>query len=117
MVERFLDHMVAHDWDGMADCVADDVERVGPFCDAYRGKAEYVRFISELLPSLGGYAMNVDRVVYAGRVATAELTETVDGTGTPEALVFDLDADGRIAHISIYIQRPELAAALEEEAP
>src|SRR2546421_5570460 len=102
--------MVAHDWDAMAACVSDDVERVGPFCDVYRGKERYVAFISELLPSLGGYAMKVDRVVYADRVAVAELTESVDGTDTPEALVFDLDGAGLISRISIYIQRPDLGA-------
>jgi hypothetical protein len=101
--------MVAHDWDAMAACVSDDVERTGPFCDVYRGKDAYVAFISELLPALGGYAMKVDRVVYAGRVAMAELTESVDGTDTPESLVFDLADDGRIARISIYTQRHEFA--------
>ncbi|MBV8236496.1 MAG: nuclear transport factor 2 family protein [Acidimicrobiia bacterium] len=101
--------MVAHDWDAMAACITDDVERTGPFCDVYRGKDEYVAFISDLLPQLGGYAMKVDRVVYAGPVAVAELTESVDGTDTPESLVFDLAGDGRIARISIYIQRPEFA--------
>jgi hypothetical protein len=109
VVERFLDRMVAHDWDAMAACVTDDVLRVGPFCDEYRGKSEYVAFISELMPQLGGYAMKVDRVVYAGPVAVAELTESVDGTDTPESLIFDLADDGRIARISIYIQRPEFA--------
>ena len=38
-----------------------------------------------------------------------ELTEIVDIGGspleTPEVLVFDLDAEDRIAHIAIYIQR------------
>jgi len=111
VVERFLDRMVAHDWDGMAACVADDVERVGPFGDVYRGRADYVAFISGLLPTLGGYAMKVDRVVEAGRVAVAELTETVDGVDTPEALVFDLDDEGLIARIGIYIQH----AGLEPE--
>jgi hypothetical protein len=51
--------------------------------------------------------MRVDRVVYAGDVAMAELTESVEGTDTPESLVFDLADDGRIARISIYIQRPD----------
>ena len=99
--------MVVHDWDAMASCVTDDIERTGPFCDVYRGKDAYVAFISELMPQLGGYAMKVDRVVYAGSVAVAELTESVGGTDTPEALVFDLDASGLIRRISIYIQRPE----------
>ncbi|TMK88469.1 MAG: nuclear transport factor 2 family protein [Actinobacteria bacterium] len=101
--------MVAHDWEAMAACVTDDIVRVGPFCDEYRGKDEYVAFISDLMPQLGGYAMKVDRVVYTERVAMAELTESVDGTETPESLVFDLADDGRIARISIYIQRPEFA--------
>jgi len=101
--------MVAHDWEAMASCVTDDVVRTGPFCDVYRGKDAYVAFISELLPSLGGYGMKVDRVLYAGPVAMAELTESVDGTDTPESLVFDLAEDGRIARVSIYIQRPEFA--------
>ena len=99
--------MVAHDWDAMAECLSDEVERVGPFSDVYRGKPDYVAFISDLMPQLGGYAMRVDRVVYADGVVVAELTETVDGSDTPEALVFDLDASGRIARIAIYIQRPE----------
>jgi hypothetical protein len=107
VVERFLDRMVAHDWEAMAACVADGVERTGPFCDVYRGKKDYVTFISDLLPGLGGYAMKVDRVVYAGKVAVAELTETVDGSDTPEALVFDLVDDGLIARISIYIHPKE----------
>lgn len=110
VIERFLDRMVAHDWDAMADCVRDDLERVGPFGDTYRGKAEYVAFISDLMPKLGGYSMTVDRVRYAadGRTAVAELSEVVEVDGTPvrtpEALVFDLDGNGLIEHISIYIQ-------------
>jgi len=99
--------MVAHDWEAMAACVTDDLVRTGPFCDTYRGKKDYVAFISGLLPTLPAYAMKVDRVVYAGNVAVAELTESVDGTDTPESLVFDFDDSGLIARISIYIQRKE----------
>ena len=53
--------------------------------------------------------MRIDRVVVAGRLALVELTEVVEIGGepveTPEALVFDLDDDGLIAHIAIYIQQ------------
>jgi hypothetical protein len=101
--------MVAHDWGAMAACVTDDLVRTGPFCDTYRGKDDYVAFISELMPNLPEYSMRVDRVVYADGVVMAELTESVGGTDTPESLVFDLSDDGRIARISIYIQRPEFA--------
>jgi len=109
VVGRFLDAMAAHDWDTMADCVAADVVRVGPFGDEYRGRDDYVRFIRGLLPTLPGYSMKVDRVVYVGALALAQLCETVEVDGTPletpEALVFDLDGDGRIARVDIYIQR------------
>jgi hypothetical protein len=100
--------MAAHDWDALGRCVTDDVVRVGPYGDTYRGRSDYVAFISALLPSLSGYHMEVDRVVCAGSTAWAELTETVEVAGaplrTPEVLAFDLSADGRIDHIAIYIQ-------------
>ncbi len=113
VVEQFLGAMRAHDWDAMGACVADDVVRVGLFGDTYRGRDEYVAFISKLMPTLPGYSMEVGRVVHAPdvRVATVELSETVEVDGrplrTPESLVFDLDDEGRIAHIAIYIQRLE----------
>jgi hypothetical protein len=53
--------------------------------------------------------MHVDRVVDLGSVVVSELSETVelDGTAvvTPEALVFDLDDEGLIAHIAVYLRR------------
>jgi len=109
VVERYLERLVAHDWDAMAACLAEDVVRVGPFGDTYTPKDAYVAFLSELMPSLPGYSMRLDRVVSSGRTVMVELTEIVEIAGspleTPEALVFDLDDDDRIAHISIYIQR------------
>ena len=109
VVERYLDRMVAHDWEAMAACLAEDVVRVGPFGDTYTPREPYVAFLSELMPTLPGYAMRIGRVVETGRTVVVELTETVTVSGspldTPEALVFDLDGDGRIAHIAIYIQR------------
>lgn len=107
MVTEFLEAMVAHDWDRMAACVTDDVFRVGPYGDEYRGRRDYVSFIADTLPRLRDYRMDVARVVAAGDVVVAELSETVavDGRAlrTPEALVFDLD-HGRITHIAVYTQ-------------
>jgi len=109
VVERYLDRLVAHDWDAMAACLAQDVVRVGPFGDTYSPRDTYVAFLSALMPSLPGYSMQVDRVVSSGRTVLVQLTEFVDVGGspleTPEALVFDLDAQDKIAHIAIYIQR------------
>ena len=111
VVERFLACMTSHDWHGLGVCVTDDVVRVGPYGDTYRGRDDYVAFVSKLLPTLAGYEMNVHRVVYSadGRVGTAELSETVELDGrvvvTPESLVFDIDDAGRVAHVAVYIQR------------
>jgi ketosteroid isomerase-like protein len=114
VVERYLDAIMGHDWNVLAACLSDDgFSRVGPWGDEYGDKAEYVAFISDLMPRLPGYEMRVDRVAYAAdeRLAIVELTETVDVDGrrhpTPEALVFDLDGDGaqgRIRRIQVFIQ-------------
>lgn len=114
VVERYLDALIAHDWEALAACLADDeFERVGPWGDEYPDKAGYVAFIADLMPKLPGYEMLVERVTYSadGRVAVAELSETVEVDGrphrTPEALVFDLDGDrehARISRIQVFTQ-------------
>ena len=109
IAQRYLERLVAHDWEAMAACLAEDVVRVGPFGDTYTPKAPYVAFLADLMPKLPGYAMRIDRLVDAGSTVVVELTETVEIDGsplhTPEALVIDLDADGLISRIAIYIQR------------
>jgi len=111
VVERYLEKMVAHDFEAMAGCLAEDVVRVGPFGDTYTPRGPYVAFLSALMPTLPGYAMRIDRVaeLEADRLVLVELTETVEVDGapleTPEALVFELDQAGLIAHIAIYIQQ------------
>jgi hypothetical protein len=60
--------------------------------------------------------MAVDRIAYTAdrSLATAELSETVEQDGTPlvtaESLVFDLDGDGRIRRVAIYIRTPQPAS-------
>ena len=108
VVERFLDSMVGHDWSTFEQCLADDFTRVGPYGDTYTSKADYVQFLSELLPTLAGYQMQVTRVSYADGVAFAELSETVEVDGqllrTPECLSFDLTGDGKIARVEVFTQ-------------
>jgi hypothetical protein len=116
VVRRYLERMVAHDWEAMAGCLAEDVVRVGPFGDTYTPRDPYVAFLSELMPALPGYSMRIDRMLVMGRTVVVELTEFVEVGGspleTPEVLLFDLDAESKIAHIAIYIQRLGEAPAL-----
>lgn len=110
VVMRYLEGIVAHDWEAVASCLAEDVVRIGPFGDTYSGRRTYLDFLSGLMPTLQEYSMRVDRLETEGRLAVVELTETMSIEGrtvaTPEALLFDLDARGLIGRIGIYIQRP-----------
>ncbi len=113
VIERYLRAMAAHDWDGMAACLAPDVYRVGPYGDVYTPREPYVEFIAGIIPTLPGYVMEVHRVVYAGRIGVAELSETVVLDGAPlrtdEALVFDIDEAGLLSRIAVYIQTSNAA--------
>jgi hypothetical protein len=108
IVETYLERMVAHDFDAMAACLAEDVVRVGPYGDTYTPRDPYVAMLAALMPSLPGYAMEIHRVIVKDSLIVVELSETVEIDGaplvTPEALVFELNDAGLIAHISIYIQ-------------
>jgi ketosteroid isomerase-like protein len=112
IIERYLDAIASHDWAVVAECIADDIIRVGPYGDRYVGRDDYVAFIADLMPKLKGYQMEVHRITHVSDVlAFAELTETVDADGkpfrTPEVLVFAVDGDRRIARVDIFIQTPQ----------
>jgi ketosteroid isomerase-like protein len=110
LIETYLDALVRGDWDGFAGCLADDgFTRVGPFGDVKPTKAEYVTFLRDLMPTLPGYSMDVTRVTYAGDLAFAELSETVEVDGTPlctpECLTFELtDGGERIRRVEVFTQ-------------
>jgi len=111
IVERYLDAVASHDWDVVEECIADGIVRLGPYGDEFSGRHEYMAFIADLMPKLKGYAMKLDRVTYVGDArAYAELSETVELDGrpmrTPEVLVFELNGDGRVARVDIFIQTP-----------
>jgi ketosteroid isomerase-like protein len=110
IVRRYLETMPARDWTTIATTLDPDVERLGPYGDDYRGVDAYVPFLRATIEALDGYEMRIDRIVATGeRVVVAELSETVTMGGkrleTPEALVFDLAADGRIARVAIYLRK------------
>lgn len=108
VVERYLQAIAEHEWDLLDACLADEFTRVGPYGDTYATKPDYLAFISDLMPRLPGYAMEVTRVTYGDGIAYAELSETVTVDGaplrTPECLTFDLADDGRITRVEVFIQ-------------
>ena len=111
VVEDFLERYNSQDWDALAQCFSrTGFHRVGPYGDTIDDSAEYVSFLSRVVPTLGEtYQLELVRVIYADRAATAELIEHFEVDGelrkTPEVIVYDLDADGLIASMHLYVQR------------
>jgi SnoaL-like domain len=111
VVEDFLERYNAKDWDALARCFSPTgFHRVGPYGDTIDDSTEYVSFLSRVVPTLGtSYRLELVRVLYCDRAATAELIEhfEVDGAvrETPEVIVYDLDADGLITSMHLYVQR------------
>ena len=79
VVERYLECLAAHDWDGLATTIADDgLTREGPFCDVVEGKQHYVAYLRKVLTNLKGHRLEVKRVSHVNDRRTipslAELT-------------------------------------------
>jgi ketosteroid isomerase-like protein len=111
LVERYLDAIVRRDWDALRECLADGVERIGPYGDTHRGRDAYVAFLRATFDQLDGYEMQVARIVATATTAVAELTETVDDGDarlrTAEAIVFDAVAAAgglHLARIAVYLR-------------
>jgi hypothetical protein len=110
-LQRYFDAMRACNWPALAETLAADVHRTGPYHDDVRGRDAYVAFLAGVIPKLSNYALDVARIrEIAGGAAIVELSETIDRKGarftTPEALLFEFDAAGRIARVDIFIKQP-----------
>ena len=111
VVERYLECLAAHDWDGLADTIAEEgLTREGPFCDLVEGKPHYVAYLRKVCTTLKGHRLEVQRVSHVdSRVSFAELTETfeIDGVATtwPECILFEQDDAGFIARVSVFFKQ------------
>lgn len=110
MVTRYLQALARLDWDELTACVSPGVLRRGPYGDDYKGATAYLSFLRRTMPTLPGYRMDIDRVSDLGdHRALAELRETIDLEDRPlvthECLVFEVDSDGLLEEICIYIRQ------------
>ena len=111
VVEDFLERYNARDWDALSRCFsATGFHRIGPYGDTIDSSTEYVAFLARVVPTLGdSYQLELVRVISCDRSATAELVEHFEVDGelrkTPEVIVFDLDGDGLITSMHLYVQR------------
>ncbi|WP_297595641.1 nuclear transport factor 2 family protein [Mycobacterium sp.] len=111
VVERYLECLAAHDWDGLADTIAEEgLTREGPFCDVVEGKAHYVAYLRNVCTSMAGHRLQVQRISHVdSRVSFAELSETfeIDGVATtwPECILFEQDTGGWISRVSVFFKQ------------
>lgn len=109
LVTRFFECMGAGRWDAMAECVAPDVVRVGPYRDVKQGRDDYRDFLAATISALDGYRLDLQRVWSDGERAVAQLSETLIVEHRPrrtdEAIVLDLGPDGLIRRVEVYLQR------------
>jgi hypothetical protein len=112
IIEEFLERYNARDFDRLVECFSTtQFSRVGPYGDRIDSSAEYVEFLREVVPTLGErYRLATSRISYGDGMAVAEVIEEFEVDGelrtTPEAIVFELDEDGRIRAMRLYVQRP-----------
>lgn len=112
VVERYLECLAAHDWDGLATTIAEGgFTRQGPFCDAVDGKQHYVAYLRKVISNLEGHRLDVTRVSRVDDcLSYVELTESffIDGAvaAWPECLVFERSADGLISRVSVFFKQP-----------
>ncbi|MGZ4511680.1 MAG: nuclear transport factor 2 family protein [Mycobacterium sp.] len=113
VVERYLECLAAHDWDGLAATIADEgLIREGPFCDVVEGKQHYVAYLRKVLTNLHGHRLEVQRVSHVNtRLSYVELTEAFEIDGVtrrwPECILFERSDDGRISRVSVFFKQPE----------
>jgi hypothetical protein len=111
VVERYLECLAAHDWDGLADTIAEEgLTREGPFCDLVEGKAHYVAYLRKVLTNLTGHRLTVQRVSRVNpRLSYVELTEAFEIDGAPaewpECILFEQDDDRLISRVSVFFKQ------------
>ncbi len=116
VVEDWIDAYGAQDWDRLATCFSPEgFTRVGPYADVISNRDEYISFLQRVVPTLkDSYRLLTERITYAGSVAVGELIEhlEVDGkiTDIPEVIVYDLDANGLIKKMRLFLQQPQSEA-------
>ena len=110
VLERYFEALRSHAWESLADCLAEDVRRTGPYRDVVLGREAYVAFLARVLPGLRNYALEISRVRWlTDGGALVELSEHLDLDGVqsefPEALIFDFDAAHRIRRVDVYLMQ------------
>ncbi len=109
VVGRYLAALGDQDWNRLEPTLAENVLRIGPYGDVVEGSTAYRNFLAEIVPQLKDYELRIERVAAVDAMVWVRLSETItDDSGrrlrTEEALLFDLDEQGKIARVEVYTQ-------------
>jgi hypothetical protein len=111
-VEDYLSALSDRSWERLGAALADDgLVRSGPFVDVIKGKHAYVEFLRQVCSPFDAYRIDVHRLSRSGdRIVFAEIDEVIDWNGAvnsyPEVLLFELDEQGLIRYVSVFMKRP-----------
>ena len=115
IVRKYLVALAANDWFRLAETLAPDVHRIGPYNDVFDGRDAYAGFLAETVSALSGYDLEVVRLLATGSTVAVELSETVDDKGgrlrTDEVVVFDVGGAG-IERVAVYLQQSVHTSAM-----
>ena len=104
LAARFWDTAEARDWNAFGALLADDVVYELPQTrERIRGRDAYVQFNREYP---GNWHLSVQRITGSGSHAASWLSFRVDDGEETGLTFFDLDANGRIAHITDFWPEP-----------
>ncbi len=111
-VEEYLKALSERDWGALPAPLAENgLVRSGPFVDIIEGRDAYVAFLQKVCSPFESYRLDVHRISRSGdRIVFAEIDEVIGREGAvdsfPEVLLFELDEDGKIRYVSVFMKRP-----------
>jgi limonene-1,2-epoxide hydrolase len=111
-VEDYLKALSEREWGRLPEVfVEEGLVRSGPFADVIYGTDAYVSFLREVCSPFESYGLDVHRISRSGdRIVFAEIDEVIGRNGAtdsfPEVLLFELDEEGKIRYVSVFMKRP-----------
>ena len=109
-LDTYFDALRTQRWERLADCLAVDVHRTGPYGDVVEGRRAYADFLARAIGALPNYELRVHRVrPLADGAALVALSELADLGGErrefSELLLFEFDAGGAIARVDVWVKQ------------
>jgi hypothetical protein len=119
-IERFIDHLNARNWEGLATLVAEQLVRIGPDASVrIFAPPAYAAWLTKGMVGVEEYRKDIRRITYAAdrRSGTAEVDELLVHEGrrreNSACYSFELDERGKVTRFEVYAMAaiPDIAAA------